>query len=328
MKKALIALTVAAGMVSAAHANSTTLYGSLGVQTAFVKLAGQSASDNRWNLETYSSNFGIKGEEELSNGLTAFYKMEFGFNPNGGVNNTRYAFVGLKGDFGQVTLGKQDSLYKKATTYTDIFESTPYFDNGYFGGETGGSRIAKVISYVSPDIKGVHFGLAGVLDGNHDIVGTSASKGFTGFQAAAWYGDADENGLFAGVAYSQLQTKPNATKVFGGSVGYKTDDFKVGFGADHRNKATVGDGANALYLAKGEVYSLAGEYYMDDNTFRAGVTYRDIKGAKAMYSAALGYQYNLSKRTYAWVEGQYDRDNNNTSNKDGYSVLVGLRHKF
>ena len=54
----------------------------------------------------------------------------------------------------------------------------------------------------------------------------------------------------------------------------------------------------------------------------------NVIGSARFYTYGLGYQYNFSKRTYSWVEGQYVDLNGDDSDDNGYSVRVGLRHDF
>lgn len=325
MKKSLIALAVAASFVGIAQAeNTTTLYGALSAETAFSD-SKNSDEDNKWDLSYGSSKFGIKGTEDLSNGLQAIYKMEFSFDAENGVNGTRYGYVGLKGDFGTLTLGKTDSLYGDLTTYNDIFE------NGFFGDENanysairGGSRISKQIRYDSPDMSGLHFGIAGILDGSHTVathLKKDDSKSFVGFQTGAWY---EQNGLYASLAYSSLdgdwiaKTNQGSTEVIGANIGYENDQFRVGLGAEHA-------------ASLGEKYNLAGAYYLGPNTFRAGFAVSDsdeYNAGETAYTYALGYQYNFSKRTFTYIDGTYIDHGDNEKADDGYTVNLGLRHDF
>lgn len=371
MKKALIALSVAAGMIASAQAeNTTTLYGSLGVETQVNKNNADSIkdsiTDNRWNLNTSSAKFGIKGTEDLNNGLQAFYRIEFGFDPNGGVDKTRYAYLGLRGNFGEVTFGKQDSLYKIVTNKADIFQNNFYDENVHFGAATGGSQIPKVISYVSPNMNGFKFGLAGVLDGGHDVVSFSDNKSFAAYQAGIWY---EQNGFYVGAAYSSLDTGngtltkdarvdgtrrsagfrvgdlSKSVEVVGLAAEYKNDQFKVAISAENKEGNDLTRLNNNLAWADGQKYALAGEYYSGPNTFRAGFGVADPKNMthtvtdangndqivgfnSNIYTYALGYQYNFSNRTYTYVEGEYIDWNNLDENKNGYTVRVGLRHDF
>lgn len=355
MKKALIALSVAAGMIAAAQAeNTTTLYGSLGVETQISKNGsiGNTLKGNRWNLDTSSAKFGIKGTEDLNNGLQAFYKMEFGFDVNGGVDRTRYAYLGLTGNFGTVTFGLQDSLYKVVTNKANIFENNFYGDNVHFGKATGGGRIPKVISYVSPNFNGFQFGVAGVLDGDDEVVSVSDSKAFSAYQVGAWYA---QNGFYVGVAYSSLDTgrassvdvnkgkdptlgfvnagdRSKSVDVVGLAAQYSNDQFLVAFSAEHKEgNDLLNAKSDRLAWADGQKYALAGEYYLGPNTFRAGFGVADLnrEAKEKIYTYGLGYQYNFSKRTYTYVEGEYiDWNKQLNHDKNGYTVRVGLRHNF
>lgn len=395
MKKLLIASLIATSALSAV-ADETTLYGSVGYNTTALKnnadTARQALNKNRWNLDTDELFWGIKGEENISDNLNAFWKLEFG--NNGGK---RYAYVGLKGDsWGTFTLGTQDSLFKVVTNYPDIFQgsfwgSTTKYDEGL-------DHPDNVISYVSPNWSGFQFGLAGILNGkNRSITDTgygadpdwttgadfTKSKSFGAGQIGLWY---NNYGFYAGLAYqyvnsnfglvrdgvrgevvysegyTKVSNQPfrgkGGTELIGVAVGYKNDNFKVGLSEQHK----AGDGDKA---------AIAGEYYFGPHTIRAGFAYANSDELNAapyygagvhannqrqaknvcsatttkpycsnkVYTYALGYQYNLSKRTYTWVEGSYtdwnlSRVPDSTTRKgwkkfdNGYTFKVGLRHDF
>lgn len=308
MKKSLIALAVAAGTIAAAQADTTTLYGSLGYSISVAESNTDSnvkdaVKDNIWDLQTTTAKIGVKGTEDLSNGLQAFFKFEFGADNSAGLNSTRYAYLGLKGDFGTVTIGKQDIVWKLATNYNDIFNDS-FFTGHYEGVKSG--RVAKAISYVSPSMGGVNLAASIIIDGDLDW-----SDGIDAYELGALY---NNNGLFAGASYHHHTDDGNGGtyELMGGSVGYSNDTFKVGFGAEHE---ASGD----------EYYNLAGEYYFGQNTLRAGIGINTDDDETKEY--ALGYQYNLSARTYTWVEGSVLDSKDNTIDGD-YKVLVGIRHDF
>ena len=358
MKKTLIALGVTAALAGIAQAaeNSTTLYGSLGYETQFAKNAFDTnipvtkktldqrkkdpdadlkiRNDHIWDLDTATAKLGVKGTEALNNGLEAFYKFEYGFDTSGdGLNDTRYAYIGVKGGFGTLTLGKQDSLYKTVTNYNDIYQDNWFSDLNHYGNITGGGRIAKAISYVTPNFSGFQAGVAGILDGSHEVIKDGDEDSFNAVHAGLWY---DQNGLYAGLAYAwtsqDLYTNykyidekggelknhnSGSNEVWGAALGYGNDQFQVGLGVEHA-------------ASLGEKYNLAGQYFQGANTLRASVGMAnsdDISGDSNdnVYTYGLGYQYNFSKRTYSWVEGQYTDWNDDD---DGYVVRVGLRHDF
>jgi outer membrane porin len=313
MKKSLIALGVLAAVVGVAQAeNQTTLYGSMAHSVVVADDAG--IDKTVWDLNRSVARFGIRGQEDLNGGLQAFYRFEFDVNDNGIYGDasqnkgaTRYAYLGLRGDFGTLTLGRQDTLFKKATSFNDNFQDV------YFKYHHGPNRLSKVISYVSPDMSGFTIGASMVLDGDNSVIKGSDSKGIDAWEAAAFY---EANGFFAGGAYQSRDVGKKTDKYYGGSVGYEDkSQFKVGFGYEKQSKAD-------------SYYNLAGEYYLGDNTFRAGFGVSDNKGKNDdWFEYALGYQYNLSKRTYTWIEGSY-YDPRAKGKDDTYQVVVGVRHDF
>ena len=123
VQKKLIALAVA-GLVSApvfAQSN-IQIYG---VADAYFK-GGKSMGDDTMGVDSgglAGSRIGFRGEEDLGSGLKAVFVLEQGINidtgkstgmtgdddrANGGSQTfTRQAYVGLKGNFGQVALGRQ-----------------------------------------------------------------------------------------------------------------------------------------------------------------------------------------------------------------------------
>ena len=129
MKKSLIALGVLAAVVGVAQAeNTTTLYGSMAHSVVVAKKFNGDEKNN-WDLDRSVARFGIRGNEDLSSGLQVFYRFEFNAYDNGlsGKEGTRYAYLGLRGDFGTLTLGRQDTLFKQATSFNDNFQDV------YFG---------------------------------------------------------------------------------------------------------------------------------------------------------------------------------------------------
>jgi predicted porin len=77
-----------------------------------------------WDVGDALSRVGFKTEHKLTNGLTGFAKGEFKVNiqANGDFGEARKAYVGIKGDFGRFTIGKQASAqYNMIADSVDIF---------------------------------------------------------------------------------------------------------------------------------------------------------------------------------------------------------------
>src|SRR5690606_21611484 len=112
----LLALALAtAGLAGAAQAESSvTLYGliDLGYMNDHDDAKGTSQGIDSGNES--GSRWGIKGEEDLGDGLKAVFQLESGFNADNGTSAQsgrlfgRWAYVGLKSDtLGELRLGRQ-----------------------------------------------------------------------------------------------------------------------------------------------------------------------------------------------------------------------------
>ncbi|HWT39499.1 MAG TPA: porin, partial [Paraburkholderia sp.] len=119
MKKTLIVAGILGAFAASANAQSSvTLYGTLDAGLVYTN---NQAGHSNWQQgsgtvsDTY---FGLRGSEDLGNGLHAIFTLENGFNLNNGSfkeSNTlfnRQAYVGLQSNqFGTLTLGRQyDSM--------------------------------------------------------------------------------------------------------------------------------------------------------------------------------------------------------------------------
>ncbi len=126
MKKSAIALAAAGvlGAGAAAHAE-TTLYGSARSSVIYVN-PDASGRTSYWDVVNNASRLGLSGAEDLGGGLSAIYQYEFGVNLDGSASgdplNQRQSWVGLKGGFGQASIGRQLApIYNAIGAYTDFF---------------------------------------------------------------------------------------------------------------------------------------------------------------------------------------------------------------
>ena len=120
MKKTLIAVALAT--LSATSMADVILYGQIkgGVEVSKIK----DVDGTRTQIVDYGSRIGFKGHEDLGNGLQAIWQLEQKVNI-GGVSTgfgTRDSFIGLKGNFGQVTVGHQHNAIGYTNDKLDIWE--------------------------------------------------------------------------------------------------------------------------------------------------------------------------------------------------------------
>jgi predicted porin len=146
LRKTAIALAVAGTTVAApmaAQAGADEVYASARVGIMNTDTGDVSETDVR----SFSSRFGAKGETDLGNGLTGYgrYEWDVDFNEDNGEDDigVRQRWVGLKGDFGSVQIGRG-----WWTAYSFVVGPTdnPWWHSGYAMIEYRG-RTDNAITY-------------------------------------------------------------------------------------------------------------------------------------------------------------------------------------
>ena len=174
MKKTLAALAVLSAFAGSALAADVTLYGRADLGLRYSHVDGDQA--NKDAVDTFEmasgnysgSRFGLKGTEELGNGLKVGFVLENGFNADDGSLKTsgrlfdREAIIRVMGNFGELGFGRTSILSNDANTY-GIGSYFSALGTGW--GDVGGqdavwgagyaSRMDNVITYVTPEFAGV-----------------------------------------------------------------------------------------------------------------------------------------------------------------------------
>ncbi|MCB4322863.1 porin [Alcaligenes sp. 13f] len=217
MKKTLLAAALMAGFAGVAHAEtSVTLYGILDAGIGYQKVKGSEGyvtsgpqteinskrtglingiqSGNRW---------GLKGSEDLGDGLRAVFVLESGFDMGTGNSGQggrlfgRQATLGLAGDsWGQLDFGRQTNIASKyLASVADPFGGG--FDQANIGGAFTAAdtvRYDNLVMYQTPNFSGFQFGVGYSFNangkqawdkdlplyetGNPNSIGTANSKDF------------------------------------------------------------------------------------------------------------------------------------------------------
>lgn len=175
MKKTLAALAVLGAFAGSAAAADVTLYGVVDYgflynYTDNQKADGTSTDDNTFGLQSgvdSGSRWGIKGVEDLGNGLKVGFQLESGFNADDGTLSKynekqnrifgRQATLSVYSDFGTLTFGRMGALSSAAGTYDVVYSIGDAFDGGdndVFG-LYGASRYDNTVAYQSPKFAGL-----------------------------------------------------------------------------------------------------------------------------------------------------------------------------
>lgn len=362
MRKSTIALAVAAALGTAAAQADTTLYGSARVSVDYQKAdlltdtfeeaveGFDFENDGTWDVVNNSSRLGVRGFEDLGNGLSAIYQFEFGVDVTDGGNleSNRPKLVGLKHDrFGTLSIGTQWTPYYNVAGITDVFNSGKTFGSTAY---LGRFRKDNTLNYLSPNWYGFTAEAQIQMNGpggQEDSIDT--------WDAAIRY----QNGpIFAGVGYTSTEgddvavsaiptddlfTLNEDTLVRGSrdqwvlGLGYTYANFALGFTGEYGDDNQFGD--NVVRTDTGEVIvdgDTAWNYYgtlsytFGANIVRAAYGYVDPDGdADEFQNYALGFQHNLSNRTRLWVEyiGQ-NSDEELSFEGDADAISLGVRHDF
>lgn len=351
MKKSVLALAVAAALAAPLAAQADTiLYGSARVSVDYNDQKIPSFNDNftalttstqtSWDVVNNDSRLGVLGSEDLGGGLSAVYQYEFGVDVTEGGNfeSNRPKFVGLKGNFGALTLGTQESPYYHVAGVTDIFNSGKTFTQTFWlGGSFDGfqvdfssntsrgagalTRYANSVYYTTPEFSGFSAEAMLVLNGARNS--PDYSNGIDVWNLAFKYSSGP---FFAGVSYIQLDGDSNAFPLdLGGGIvqtadlnmdqwvvglGYSSGPFSLGFIYEQGTLNEFGLLTNLKFNGipiggdDATNYYLTGSYTFGNNVISAAFGQYDpgTTGLGKIDNYVLGYQYNFSKRTRIWVE--------------------------
>lgn len=318
LTKNLLAIAVAGAMVAPAAMADVEVYGKAHVSAGMLDNDGTDG-DSLYMLPN-NSNVGVRGTEDLGNGLKALYQMEMGIDWSGGsgvdlrANNDallrgssshtlRDTYVGFGGGWGTFLAGRVNSPYKMATNNLDPFADTVGDFNAIMGVSPNGTqhdnRISNSLSYKSNNINGFELGATYGMNDGADL---NAARERGVYALAASY---KTGPIYVAGAYQ------NATE-FGPSTGGSNEDdeaMKVGaswsFAEDNGTIAGVwetidGGGSNndrdAIYLS--------GTWKMGATKLGLGVGMADDIGSASNTDATHftgGVYHSLSKATQVYA---------------------------
>lgn len=173
-KKSLAAVAVLAAFAGSAYAADVTMYGRVDLGLRFTNTDADKANvDDVNKFEMASGNytgsrFGLKGEEDLGNGMKVAFVLENGFDADDGSFDSngddkifgRQASLHLKGSFGEVAFGRMGIMNSTAGTFgIGQFSAleTGWGDVGnqnLIWGAGFSSRLDNMVTYATPEFAG------------------------------------------------------------------------------------------------------------------------------------------------------------------------------
>ncbi|MCB0989488.1 MAG: porin [Acidimicrobiales bacterium] len=347
MQKKLIALAVAGLTAAPAFAQSNvTVYGIIDAAVAY-GTAGDSTYTGLQNGVLSGNRFGLKGSEDLGNGLSAVFTLEQGFNVGDGSPNStkqfhRQSYAGLKGGFGTIALGRQYAPgYLWTARITNALGAGAYepqavlaFSKGLTISPGSGARWDNSISYDTGDMGGLNVraiysfqGTMSEVDGGPD----ASDDDRIGLGVAYNAGP-----LKLGVVYHQVKGADEDTDeiYLAGAYDLGVVNLNASVQQGKRDENTAA-GVSELDVM---IYTIGATVPVGPGTLHASVGQLsdDAIDDADSTSASIGYTQSLSKRTNVTLVV------NHTTNDDGAargvlvgeagegstSVAAGLRHTF
>lgn len=368
-KKSMAALAVLSLSAGVACASEVTLYGIVdnGFLYKHSKVEdGATTKTDSFALESgisSASRFGIKGSEDLGNGLTVSFRLENGLNSDDGSFGdedrlfNREASVTLSGDFGQLSLGRMGAIGSAAGDYDSVFAIGDAFDggDGDVFGLAASDRYDNMVTYQTPKFAGIQATFQYSLnESTSDFKGRENSSEVNRYMGM---GLTAEFGAFQGVvgyehqnyatfgSNKQTNTEDGQILSVGGNYDFEVAKvFVMGqyfknlaenpFAAGaFENDPVDGKGVKGYSAHVGTIVPVAGGdftgglYYADSTAqFADG----DVDGK--YYGVALKYEYPLSKRTSVYGgTGFYKAklsDAQETYKEEAYQAYLGLTHAF
>ncbi len=335
MKKslfALAALTVFATTVSAQ--TSVTVYGIVDAGIAYEDNGAPSGSVLRLESGGQStSRFGLKGTEDLGGGLSALFVLENGFVTGTGALSSasqifdRQSWVGLKGGYGTLRLGRQETLvYAAFNKGFDPFGRAlaGNIDRMFLIGGSG-KRASNTLTYSAPNFNGFSGDLAYTLGG---VAGDTSQGRESGLSLQYVQGPvgvifAHHNGNSVAPIVNGKTNFLAGTYDFGIAKGY------LAYG-DNKNDAAAAARIDTRNWLIGVSVPVGAHLFMADYIRKAdkAVANRDAT------QIAIGYTYNLSKRTNFYTSySQTSNDSAGTTNvvtagATDKLLNAGIRHTF
>ena len=364
MNKHITALAISAAIASplAAQAQSSiTTYGIIDAAVEYYTNA-DAAGNSVTRMPSlgggmFPSRIGFRGQEDLGGGLKAVFVLENGFAPDTGVLGQgnrlfgRQANVGLSGDWGTVTFGRNYNMLTISTYDVDIIGPSQY-GLGSLDPFIPNGRSDNSVAYRGT-FQGVTAGASYSLGRDTSVAGGPAGTNCGGESASdatqcrEWSAMLryDSKGFSVMSAYDRIYGGPSASGGLNSSD--KTDsrlhvaalaksgDWRVGGGViTRRNDGSAATPrSNLLYL--GAAYNVTPLLTVDGQLARLDYRNSDNDSTQALLRAI----YNLSKRSAVYLAaGRINNDGTAAlalsaggsvgAGRNQTGVIAGLKHSF
>lgn len=367
MRKKIVATALTIGFAASAQADTAvTLYGLVDGGLGYTQFKSDTTKGSRvgvWDGGQSSNRWGLRGTEDLGNGLKAVFVLENGFSLVNGTQSQsgrlfgREAIVGVKSDtWGQVTLGRQGNI-----AYRWLSGVATPFGNNFNQSRTAGTfSVAEVrydnqMQYQSPNMSGFQVGIGYSFNADGEQRFKQSGQSDPNVRALT-AGLRYTNGPLAAVlTYDQISDAETATGIrarswnLAGSYDFDLVELHLGFGItddgwfgtpSQLRNSDLGFGSIQAYNDGFRAYSygiglsapvggsgkmLIGWGMVDPRQDGTAYTGQELA---SQHILSLAYTHKLSSRTSLYAQGAYGRNVALISGNKTQSIGIGLRHSF
>ncbi|HEX7933350.1 MAG TPA: porin [Paraburkholderia sp.] len=340
-----------------------TIYGLIdqGVEYVNNVAKGKNAATNAYRMGdgTATSYFGIRGSENLGGGTRAIFDLQGGFMPGNGTSRQggrlfgRQSYVGLDGQFGRLTFGRQYTMRFFATSFINPFgtgaQGLTTLDNGI-----ANARADNSVSYryfLGSFEAGVNYSFGrDAVAGNSAAASNCPGETTPSNQCREYSAMLKYDRHTWGLATSYERNYGGTSATWGGLTSPKLTDsrftlggyFKIsqakfGVGWIRRDDEGISTPKSNLFWVTG-VVPVTPFFYVDGMV--AQLKY-DHSHNKALVLVLRG-EYLLSKRTFLYLTGEHIHNYGNLAlsattitpvptppaGGSQISIIAGIRHTF
>ena len=350
MKKTLAAVAVLGAFAGSALAADVQLYGIVDTGVGYNHVDVDGLGDKQ-DIDTFQmksgqasgSRWGLKGTEDLGNGLTVGFILEDGFSSDTGADSApmfnRESSLFIEGGFGKLAMGRMGSLNNGQSSWAKVGMINAFgtSDWGNYSVQVGNvmataAQWDNMVAYQTPDFAGfkvyAQYGM-----GSNDNENESRSDRY--YALGATYNNGPFAGYFAVDSINYQTAKLAAvvdaddiddslTVTLGGS--YDFEVVKVYLGAQYFDEVKLSNFKGVIKAAgvgqsnkvKGYGISLTGDAPVLGGKAMFGIGYTDAESADSedktadvelqRYVVSVGYDYPFSKRTDVYAVASYMQD--------------------
>jgi predicted porin len=355
MKKTLAAVAVLGAFAGSALAADVQLYGIVDTGVGYNHVDVDGLDDGQ-DIDTFQmksgqasgSRWGLKGTEDLGNGLTVGFILEDGFSSDTGADSApmfnRESSLFIEGGFGKLAMGRMGSLNNGQSSWAKVGMINAFgtSDWGDYSVQVGNvmstaAQWDNMVAYQTPDFAGfkvyAQYGMGNTVENYGSVENESSSDRY--YALGATYNNGPFAAYFAvdsinyaswsnGTAKAPNDVDDSLTVTLGGS--YDFEAVKVYLGAQYFDEVKLSNFKGVIKAAgvgqsnkvKGYGISLTGDAPVLGGKAMFGIGYTDAESADSedksadvelqRYVVSVGYDYPFSKRTDVYAVASYMQD--------------------